>query len=181
MRRAAATAMLLTACAAGPEQPNYEFLPEMVDSLAAYDTFAPNPNTPDGKTILTRVPGTIARGRMPLHFGPGPAEAERAGRERMSPIPESPAARARGERVFKTFCAVCHGAAGEGDGPVIGKFPMPPSLVAERAKKMPDGQIWHVITFGQGLMASYAAQVEEADRWKVVQHLRALQAKGGAQ
>jgi hypothetical protein len=40
---------------------------------------------------------------------------------------------------------------------------------------MPDGQMYHLLTLGQKNMASYASQVERADRWKVIRHIRALQ------
>ncbi len=45
-------------------------------------------------------------------------------------------------------------------------------------KQMKDGQIFHVLTRGQGNMAPYAAQLDPAERWKVVTYLRSLQ--GGA-
>jgi hypothetical protein len=54
----------------------------------------------------------------------------------------------------------------------------PPSLKAERAVQMRDGQLFHVITRGQGNMASYAVQVRPEDRWKAILHVRALQAGG---
>jgi mono/diheme cytochrome c family protein len=75
-------------------------------------------------------------------------------------------------------CAVCHGPGGQGDGPIIGRFPNPPSLLAARAKGLPDGRVVHVIARGQGIMPSHAAQVLPEDRWRVVLHLRRLQEGG---
>jgi hypothetical protein len=43
----------------------------------------------------------------------------------------------------------------------------------------PDGRIFHVITRGQGLMASYAVQVLPEDRWAVILHVRTIQRAGG--
>jgi mono/diheme cytochrome c family protein len=40
---------------------------------------------------------------------------------------------------------------------------------------MRDGQMFHVISMGQGNMAAYASQVERQDRWKVIGYLRTLQ------
>lgn len=161
---------------------NIEYMPEMIDSVA-YDSFAPNPHTRDGKTLIAPAPGTIPRGYRPLHFRPGPAEAARAGRELRNPLQATKEVLARGKHVFTTFCAVCHGRSAEGDGTVVPPFPRPPSLKASHARKMPDGQMLHVITFGQGLMASYAAQVRRVDRWKVIHYIRSLQGaapQGGA-
>jgi mono/diheme cytochrome c family protein len=38
-----------------------------------------------------------------------------------------------------------------------------------------DGHIFHVITKGQGVMPSYAQQVQPEDRWAVIHYIRALQ------
>jgi mono/diheme cytochrome c family protein len=64
---------------------NFEILPEMAYS-PAYDTNAPNPNFPDGKTLQLPQPGTIPRGRLPLHYGPSPEDAARAGAELHNPF-----------------------------------------------------------------------------------------------
>ncbi len=170
-----ATALLAAGCDGGdPRQTNLEYLPEMIDSLP-YDSFAPNPNTRDGKTLMAPPRGAIPRGFAPLHYGPGPEEAARAGRELTSPLPDAPEHVARGKVLFKRFCTPCHGAAGAGDGPIIPPFPAPPPLMAEHAKKMPDGQLFHVIGFGQGLMPAHGAQIAQADRWALVRFIRSLQ------
>lgn len=56
-------------------------------------------------------------------------------------------------------------------------FPPPPSLFAENAVKMKDGQMFHVLSFGQANMASYASQISREDRWKVILYVRSLQAQ----
>jgi mono/diheme cytochrome c family protein len=162
-------------CDSRPDETRREFVPEMVYSVP-YDSFAPNPVTPDGKTLLAPPRGAIARGSMPLHYGPGPDEALRAGRELTNAVPPGPQVAARGEKLFKTFCVPCHGPSGQGDGPIIPLLPMPPSLTAEHARKMPDGQIFHVVWHGQGVMPPHGTQVRPRDRWILVHHLRALQA-----
>jgi mono/diheme cytochrome c family protein len=40
---------------------------------------------------------------------------------------------------------------------------------------MKDGQIFHVLNFGQGNMSSYASQISREDRWKVILYVRSLQ------
>ena len=83
---------------------------------------------------------------------------------------------ARGARVYATFCVPCHGVSGKGDGLVaLRGFPPPASLMAEKAVNMEDGQMFHVLSFGQGNMASYAAQIPREDRWKVILYVRSLQ------
>ncbi len=159
----------------------FEFAPDMVDSVP-YDTYAPNPVTPDGKTLLAPAPGTIARGATPFHYGNSASEAERAGRELVNPVPAGPETLARGEKIFITFCSPCHGQKGLGDGTIVPSFSQPPSLMAERARSIPDGHIYHIISRGQKLMPSLAVQVEPEDRWKAIHFVRSLQAAdtGGA-
>jgi len=160
-----------------PTRPNFEFLPQMAHS-PRYNAFAPNPNFADGNTLQRPELGTIARGSMPWHFAATPQEALRAGEELKSPLYSGNVrARERGAFVFSNFCAVCHGAGGAGNGPVAQRgYPPPPSLLAEHALKMKDGQIFHVLTYGQNNMPSYASQLSREDRWNVILYLRTMQA-----
>lgn len=157
-------------------RPNVLFLPDMVESVP-YDAFDANPVFADGKTLRPPVAGTIARGHMPLRYGTGEEEALRAGRVLHNPFDATPAVLARGERVYASFCRPCHGEGGAGDGPVTTRgFPPPPALQGTSSMEMADGRIFHVITFGQGNMPAYAAQISVEDRWKVIHHVRRLQA-----
>lgn len=158
-------------------KPNFEFLPQMAHS-PRYNAFAPNPNFADGSTLQRLEPGTIARGSMPLHYAATPQDALRAGEELKSPLDLSNVrARERGALVFSNFCAVCHGAGGAGNGPVAQRgYPPPPSLLAEHALKMKEGQLFHVLTYGQNNMPSYASQLSRDDRWNVILYVRTMQA-----
>lgn len=160
-----------------PAKPNFEFLPQMAHS-PRYNAFAPNPNFGDGSTLQHPEPGTIARGSMPLPYAATPQDALRAGEELKSPLDTSNVrARDRGAFVFSNFCAVCHGAGGSGNGPVAQRgYPPPPSLLAEHALKMKDGQLFHVLTYGQNNMPSYASQLSREDRWNVILYVRTMQA-----
>jgi mono/diheme cytochrome c family protein len=167
------------ACDDDPTVPNREYMPDMVSSVA-YDSFAPNPNTRDGRTLMAPPAGTIPRGYQPLHFAPGPKEAERAGRELTNPIPDGPLVRQRGEIAFQRWCSPCHGHEGLGDGLVAKRFPRPPALTAEHARALPDGRLFHIVSFGQGVMPAYGQQVVQEDRWKIVRFVRQLQASATA-
>ncbi len=157
-------------------RPNTEFLPDMAHS-PAYAAQGVNPNFKDGKTLQSPALGTIARGYAPLHYEPTPADALRAGQELQNPINHNDlVAVQRGAVVFASICQHCHGAGGLGDGPVAKRgFPPPPSLLAEHSVQMKDGQMFHVMTYGQGNMPAHAAHVEREDRWKVICHIRSLQ------
>ncbi len=162
-----------------PARRNFEVLPEMVHSIAA-ESFTVNPNFANGETLQLPPQGTIARGARPLHYTATPEDAARAGRELTAPA-VSTAGLARGAGVYQVYCQPCHGGAGKGDGPVAMRgFPPPPSFFAARAMQLADGQMFHILTYGQKNMPSYAAQVEPADRWRVIAYIRALQRSQGA-
>jgi mono/diheme cytochrome c family protein len=170
---------LATLTRAEPGVRNHEIFTEMAYSLA-YEAYTPNPFLEDGKTMQPLVPGVVPRGTAPFPFGDGQEEATRAGSELHDPLPaDDPAVATRGAELYRVYCLVCHDARGNGRGPVVlrGMLP-PPSLHADRATQMADGSIFHVITRGQGNMASYASQLSPEERWAVVRHLRRLQQEG---
>jgi len=160
-----------------PDRRNYEFAPDMAESFA-YKAQSENPFLPNGQTSQPPVPGTVARGQMPLHFGTSESEAVRAGEELRSPFnAENPADLKRGQQVYEVYCLPCHGAGGRGDGPVAQRgYPPPPPLQLDRARAMKDGQIFHIITYGFRNMPAYGPQIERHDRWQVIEYVRKLQA-----
>jgi mono/diheme cytochrome c family protein len=158
-----------------PARPNFEFLPEMARSIP-YDAFSENPNFRDGKTLQSPVAGTIARGYRPIHYTASPEDAARAARELTNPYTSDDKPAAERGAVLYTFCRPCHGPTGNGDGPVVMKgYPAPPPVSADKTRNLADGQIFHIITFGQKNMPSHATQLSREDRWKVILHIRALQ------
>jgi len=160
-----------------PSRRNWEFLPDMVESPAR-GAQAPVPTLADGTVVDLRPPaGSVARGFIPLQYPATPEGALLAGRELVNHIPVDDSDEvARGAFVYATFCTVCHGAGGHGDGTAtkLG-VPPPPSLLADHAMEMSDGQMYHVVSLGQANMASYASQVTRDDRWRVINYIRALQ------
>lgn len=172
-----------------PTGRNVDLLPEMVAPVP-YESFSTHPELPRGSTQQRPPEGSVPRGLPPLHFAATPEEAARAGRELDNPLTgESGAAPAdgaqsrhleRGATVFEVYCRLCHGAGGAGDGPLTRRgFPAPPSLLAAQARELPDGQIFHVVTYGQGNMPGHATQIDRLDRWRVVLRVRELQAAAG--
>lgn len=159
-----------------PKKPNVEFAPDMVRQprLAA---FAAYPGFAQGMVLQPPPAGAVAVDEVVRDLGPGQDEALRAGRQVTNPVPAGDLrVQGRAAKLFTALCQPCHGAGGSGDGPVAQRgFPPPASLLAERALAMPDGQIYHVLTFGQQNMPAYAAQLSEEDRWLLVHYVRMLQ------
>lgn len=80
---------------------------------------------------------------------------------------------AKGDTLYRTFCAVCHGQTGAGDGPVrVGA----PSLLTEAATGRSDGYLYSIIRYGRGVMPRYGDKVYlRDDRWAIVNYVRKLQ------
>jgi mono/diheme cytochrome c family protein len=164
-----------------PGRRNYEFLPGMVYSVP-HDAQTAPPSL-DGVPIDLRPPvGSIVRGYLPFDYAKTPEDAQRAGRELVNPYAmDDASAVRRGAKVYENYCGVCHGAAGRGNGSVTKRgVPPPPSLLLKHALDMSDGQMYHVLSVGQGNMPSYASQVAREDRWRVILHVRGLQQSGQA-
>jgi mono/diheme cytochrome c family protein len=157
-----------------------EYMPDMAYSVP-YNSFAPNPVTRDGKTLQLPVAGTVPRGVQPFRYAATQDEALRAGRELRNPIASSPDALAHGRALYETFCLVCHGEQGRGDGPLVPKIPNPPAYTSERVRAMAPGQIFHVISRGSGRMPSYAAQIPYEQRWLIVLYVSALRERSSNQ
>lgn len=84
----------------------------------------------------------------------------------------------RGSKVYLTYCISCHGPKGAGDGPVPQRgFPPPPSMLTGKSLQMKDGQLFHILTYGQSSMAPFAAQLSRDLRWDVINYVRDLQSK----
>jgi mono/diheme cytochrome c family protein len=161
-------------------RPNYDLLLEaQMARSPAYDTFAPNANFADGLTLRTPPPGTIPRGETPLHYEATPLDAARAGRELSNPLPANhPGVQQRGAELFRTYCQICHGTSGQGDGPLTRHgLPTPLSMLTGKAVQMKDGEMFHLLTYGQGNMPSHAVQLPPGDRWCVIHYIRQLQTK----
>lgn len=155
-------------------KPNRIFWTQM-DRSPAYKAQSANPVFADGESMQPPVPGTLARNAHPWHYANTPEERARAGLELKNPLPHSPAVLKDGQRVFETFCLPCHGPQGNGDGPIIPKFPNPPNFHTDQSKALNDGEMFHIITMGRNKMGSYGSQVTWNERWEVIHYIRDLQ------
>ena len=79
-----------------------------------------------------------------------------------------------GDTLFHTYCAVCHGPAGAGDG-LVGRKLAAPSLLTDRARTYTDGYLYSIIRYGRGVMPRYGDKIPRDSRWAVVAYVRALQ------
>ena len=94
--------------------------------------------------------------------------------------------------MYETYCVVCHGEGGHGDGPISseagGPFPGVRSLVTDTVGRRSDGYLYGIIVnapaMGRGLMPRYGDKIRGTDQWDLVNYMRTLQGRtqnGGGQ
>jgi len=167
--------VIVSSCDRNRNHPGWDYFPDMFYS-EAYETYTPNPNFDDGKTMRVPVEGTIARDYIPFDYGIETEERTRAGLELKNPYAHNEKAVKGGGELYKAFCANCHGKAGNGDGHLYtsGKYLVKPrSLVNQTARNLKDGEIFHTISLGFGSMGAHESQIRYDDRWMIVSYIRA--------
>ncbi len=185
MRRPALAALLLTLGACTPLDDFLASIPifSFMHESPAFDPYE-SPRPPPDNAVPFAAPGrAVALPPLPEL----PTEAyllERAEAIGPSPFPATDEVVAAGQELYQTYCYVCHGPTGQGDGPVVGpgKYPpLVPNLTAERTVGRTDGYFYAIIRAGRGLMPSYATQTTHRERWLIVSYVRRLQRQGAAQ
>ena len=116
-------------------------------------------------------PGTVALGsEAPLAL----EAADRISRNPLVPSPENVEA---GRKLYTTYCAVCHGVSGKGDGPVAGGALAPANLTSPLIQQKSDGHFEGVMRNGIRTMPQYHEGLSRQERWQVVLYVRALAQK----
>lgn len=170
--------------------PGRAYMPDMTYSRA-YETYAPASErlaasqVEGGNPFFNGKPvsGTIARGDMATyHLTNDSAGYEQSGAVR-NPFDTASVDMKESARLYLINCAICHGTKLDGNGPLYndGNGPYsaaPKNLIAEDAKKLPEGRMFHVVTYGKGAMGSYASQLTTKQRWMVVAYIKAKQGGG---
>jgi mono/diheme cytochrome c family protein len=152
-----------------------ESMPDMVRQLKLRPQ-AVSEFFPDRMSSRLPVPGTVAVGtpyqEIPFHTG---FQIGTTNWVDVLPVPVTPRFLVRGQQRYDIYCAVCHGATGDGNG-ITRKFGMGvvANLHDERIVRQPDGELFHVITHGRNLMGAYGGAIPIEDRWAIVAYLRAL-------
>lgn len=167
----------LVGCNAGPNKTNIELIQDMMDqpNVKAQDWDADRPGMGTG---FLPPENTVPRGKVPYPYATDPIAAENNLKNPLSGDMSAEVLKL-GKEYYEIYCMVCHGGAGAGDGTVAEKMALrPPSLLTDKAKAYNDGRLYHIITAGQGVMGSYAAQItDEKKRWAIVNYVRSLQKK----
>lgn len=184
----ALSGILIVSCGDDHKTPGRIYMPDMAYSRA-YETYADHSNLAAHGIAYNAKPveGTVHRGEeMPYHLKNDSAGyAMSAGVA--NPLPRlNETEMGEAERLYLINCGICHGPKLDGNGPLYkdGTGPYaakPANLVGDpRVSALPEGTLYHVMTYGKNLMGSYASQLDRKQRWMVAQYVKSKQtpAKG---
>ena len=124
---------------------------------------------PAGSLSWSSPPGTVPTGETE------PPMARREAADLLhNPKPATPESIAKGREMYETYCVLCHGDAGHGDGPVSEKFLKPPDLPSILSRRT-DGYLYATIRNGGLVMPPHGYRIPPAERWDLVNYLRSMQ------
>ncbi|MFT4679594.1 MAG: mono/diheme cytochrome c family protein [Litorivivens sp.] len=192
----AAASMMLASCTVDENSPGIEFMPDMYRSPAveAYVDYGMDPyNFSDSLAVSQRnhlsarkpVAGTIPYGSqdnlmyaLPYSY-PNTTEGYEAAAVNRSPLMHTQENVDKGEEIYSHMCIHCHGEKGGGDGKIsTNGFILGIPAYDGKLAELPEGKMYHTLTFGKGLMGSHASQLTSRERWEVVEYVKVLQNGG---
>lgn len=179
-------ALLFTSCK-DKQSPGIEYMPDMYrsPSIEAYVDY----ENIEEQSAKPSVAGTIVYTGNPINSTPYPFENtlegyEAAGAKLKNPIPYNETVAEEGKVLYNKFCVHCHGETGEGDGSVVkvliekrDNYALKPPSYSKNLADLPEGKIFHSITYGKNNMGAHASQITKEERWKIVYHVQKLQGK----
>jgi len=166
--------LALFSCDRTRSSTGWDYMPDMYYSNA-YESYTPNPNFGNHLTMRTPVEGTVPREMLPFAWEKTDEDRLAAGEALINPLENSAENLRDGREAYEIFCISCHGAAGDGLGYLFTsqRYPYPPaSLISDKAKALKDGEIYHSITVGYGIMGAHGGMIRPGDRWKIILHIR---------
>lgn len=143
--------------------------------LAACQTLLPaTPPDVGGGMGMGQGMGMGNSGMMARHSAPIPE----AFAGLTNSIPADEESLTRGQEIYTTNCAVCHGESGMGDGPSAASLNPQPVAIAHTSQMMSDAYLFWRITeggvpFGTA-MIPYGGVLDEQARWDVINYVRSL-------
>lgn len=155
-------------------------MPDMAYSRAV-ETYADHSNLKaEGINYNARpVDGTVKRGDVYYEMLKDTTGSYDLSATMVNPLPALDSLQSvEAERLYLINCGICHGSKLDGNGPLYkdgaGPYPAKPATLVGDAKytAMTEGTMFHSITYGKGLMGSYASQVTPKQRWMIIHYIK---------
>jgi mono/diheme cytochrome c family protein len=179
----AATTIVMISCSKVRRSPGRAYMPDMAYSRAI-ETYSSTEALQKQGIHYTSMPvaGTIARGDMAAYELQNDSAGYVNSKNITNPLPALDAKQfIEATRLYLVNCGICHGEKLDGNGPLwkdgTGPYPAAPrNLLIDPVATMPEGTIFHSITYGKGQMGSYASQLSTEQRWMIVHYIKEKQA-----
>jgi mono/diheme cytochrome c family protein len=156
---------------------------EMMSAIPALNFMRVSPALDPYESPRPAPPGSVPYASPMERYEPAVEATDAAmrawGDTLTNPLPMSEMVVARGREVYDTYCSVCHGPEGHGDGKLVGPglLPFALDLTLPQTVARTDGYLYAVTRLGRGLMPAYR-RIPPSDRWAVVNYMRHLQNEG---
>ncbi|HEV2349750.1 MAG TPA: cytochrome c [Terriglobia bacterium] len=110
------------------------------------------------------------------HYQPNVPPGEKL---RKNPVRFTEVSVDRGKRLFQSQCVLCHGVNADGKGDFVGVYGVhPPDFTnPDVLSQRTDGELFYIIGAGTDKMPGRHSQLNERQRWDVVNYLRAVEGK----
>lgn len=166
---------ILTVSCKQEGKPNYQFFPNMYESVA-YETYSESEVFVGGHEAQSPADGTVKRGFEIYEYENSPQGYELAKANLKSPLDSTSVDAEKGKALFDVYCAICHGASGDGKGTLVKreKFLGVPNY---KDRDITEGSVYHVITYGLNSMGSHANQLSQQERWQVTDYVLKLKSE----
>ena len=164
-------------------KPNRNYMPDMWESRA-YEAYSQNNLKQNGINYRPfPVEGTIRRGDMFAYTLPNDSTGYNLSTAVKNPLTSLDSNQMlEAQRLYNINCAICHGTNLDAQGPlgVSGKVGGIANLKLDQYIRQPEGQMFHVVTYGKGNMGPYSSQLDKKQRWMVVRYVKSEQMKSAA-
>jgi mono/diheme cytochrome c family protein len=191
------TAATLVSCSEDNNSPGVEYMPDMYRSpaLEAYVDYGSNKHmdwtqtrknangivakhslTPPNGTVPYMGNNGMAQFALPYPLANTPEDYERSATEIKSTLVANKTNIERGKEIYAIMCTHCHGKEGHGDGAISknGHIQGIPDY-STKLKDLQEGKMYHTLTYGKGLMGQHASQLNQLERWQVIEYVKCLQ------
>ncbi len=164
----------LQSCWIDKSKPNYEYMPDMYESLS-YEAYSQNNLFDDSLSARLPVDGTIPRGYSLYEYDDTNEGYDLAKKQLINPFSFTDDEMLKAKELYNIYCGICHGSKGAGQGILVKREKILgiPSY-ADQGRAITSGSTYHVIYYGKNTMGSYANQLNEKERWMVTSYVMKL-------
>jgi len=160
-------------------QTDYQTQPEIGGHYPAADADGMVPFFENGLAAQKAPEGTVPRSESwyyeeawaPYPYPNSLEGYEEAGADLESPLACTEATFEQGKALYEIYCTMCHGANGNGQGSLV-KGGAYGGVPAYNTLNLPEGKMFHTLTWGKNNMGSYASQMTPKERWQVICYIK---------